>query len=207
VTLLRRRSAAAVAALAVSFVCAVLVATTVVVGVGDSDWMNPAHLLVIDRILAHPFVVLTVSIVAFLAAVVLWSRVAVLRIVALCTAACVFWAMVLLGIGYSLGHHATPTRYASPDGHYDVVVMPSSNFEGPLWILSVETHDGLLSREQYLGCMSGDNQDYAFKGLEWTGPDTASVTEGDGKTFEIHLNRGTGSPDSVIGKSLDCNIL
>ena len=98
-------------------------------------------------------------------------------------------------------HHTRAPRYVR--GHQGVVVESHGQVQGPVWLLFLHTRQGLLSRRHYLGCMDGDNEDFAFGSAQWTGPNTVRVAEGDGRTFDVTIGND-GTPDHTIGSKDAC---
>ncbi|WP_165613910.1 hypothetical protein, partial [Mycolicibacterium fortuitum] len=65
----------------------------------------------------------------------------------------------------------------------------------PITSVRVYTDRGLLSRENYLGCVNGEHD--GLKAVEWTGPRTVRVELLRGGTTTITLD-DRGRPDQTI---------
>ncbi|MGW2156684.1 hypothetical protein [Nonomuraea sp. NPDC001699] len=70
-----------------------------------------------------------------------------------------------------------------------------------IW-LSVRRDGGLLSREWDLGCFNDDDPDDGFASVSWTGPNSIEIRVGDGRTFPVALDPGSGRPRSTV--ALNC---
>jgi hypothetical protein len=87
-------------------------------------------------------------------------------------------------------------RYQSPDGSMELVVYGGSGFTSPdpVWELRMHTREGLLSRENDLGCVNPDT--VSLTGIDWIGPRAVRVGLSTG-VVDIALD-DRGRPDRTI---------
>ncbi|MFV8049462.1 hypothetical protein [Mycobacterium sp. 48b] len=103
------------------------------------------------------------------------------------------WFAMLLGSGVR-GHESQ--RLPSPNGDMEMVVFSGGGITiDPITSVHVYTNNGLLSRENSLGCVNGDRD--GLKSVEWTAPRTVRVELLRGGTTTITLDDG-GRPDQTI---------
>jgi hypothetical protein len=199
----RRRTAALLCAAAVLLAVAAMTAFPVWEW-GSENWMNPAHLLVVGRVFDHPFALGSgAAVLLGLAAVVALNHTRTRIGIAVVATALLGLTVVGAGVAAVTGYRRAVTRYPSLDGRYEVVVESHGQVQGPVWLLFLQTRQGLFSRRHYLGCMDGDNEDFAFGSAQWTGPHTVRVAEGDGRTFDVTIGND-GTPDHTVGSKDAC---
>jgi hypothetical protein len=170
------------------------------------DNLNPWQLVVLEALLDHPFVWLVAGLVSVVFAVMAATRDARVQFGAYLAALIMAMGAVHVQAQAStiFADPSPPVHHRSPDGRFDVVVAPDFWFQGPTWRITVQTNDGLLSRWHLIGCMNGDNPDYALDGVIWTGPTTVRIAQGDGTTYDIPLAPDSGRPQRTINEGRIC---
>ncbi|WP_139334894.1 hypothetical protein [Mycobacterium sp. GA-1841] len=104
--------------------------------------------------------------------------------------------IVLFALLVAGGHESEVERLPSPNGDMELAVFVGGGFTiDPIATVRVYTNNGLLSRENYLGCFNGDRD--GLKEVEWTGPRTVRVELSRGGTTTIALD-DRGRPDQTI---------
>lgn len=104
--------------------------------------------------------------------------------------------LVLFALMVAGGPESEVNRLASPDGDMELVVFTGGGFTiDPITSLRVFTHNGLLSRKSYLGCINGDRD--GLKNVEWAGPRAVRVELLRGETTTITLD-DRGRPDQTM---------
>ncbi|AIY45252.2 hypothetical protein [Mycolicibacterium fortuitum] len=124
--------------------------------------------------------------------VVKWLGVVLIVVVGVVWGGMAWFAMALAGGGR--GHESQ--RLPSPNGDMEMVVFSGGGITiDPITSVQVYTDRGLLSRENYLGCVNGEHD--GLKAVEWTGPRTVRVELLRGGTTTITLD-DRGRPDQTI---------
>lgn len=122
--------------------------------------------------------------------VVKWSAVVLVVLAGLGWGGIVLFALLLAG-----GPESEVKRLASPDGGMELVVFSGGGFTiDPITSVRVYTNNGLLSRQNYLGCFNGERD--GLKEVEWMGPRTVRIELSRGGTTTVVLDDG-GRPDQT----------
>ncbi|MGA5543660.1 hypothetical protein ACPCIR_17555 [Mycobacterium sp. NPDC051198] len=120
-----------------------------------------------------------------------WLGVVLIVVIGVVWGGMAWFAMLLAG-----GHEREVKRVPSPDDSMELAVFSGGGFTiDPITSLRVYTNNGLLSRENYLGCVNGDRD--GLKEVEWTGPRTVRVELLRGGPTTITLD-DRGRPDQTI---------
>lgn len=120
-----------------------------------------------------------------------WAAVVLVVLAGLGWGGIILFAFLVAG-----GHEREVQRLPSPKGGMELVVFRGGGFTiDPITTVRVYTDKGLLSRENYLGCVNGDRD--GLKEVEWTGPRTVRVELLRGGTTTVTVDDG-GRPDQTI---------
>ncbi|WP_454791954.1 hypothetical protein [Mycolicibacterium lutetiense] len=119
-----------------------------------------------------------------------WSAVVLVVLAGLAWGGIVLFALLVAG-----GYESEVKRLPSPDGGMELVVFRGGGFTiDPITSVRVYTNNGLLSRQNYLGCFNGKRD--GLEEVEWTGPRTVRIELSRGGTITIVLDDG-GRPDQT----------
>lgn len=124
--------------------------------------------------------------------VIKWLGVVLIVVVAVVWGGMAWFAMLLA----SGAQGKESQRLPSPDGDMELVVFTGGGITiDPITSVDVYTNNGLLSRENNLGCVNGDRD--GLKSVEWTGPRTVRFELLRGGSTTITLDDG-GRPDQTV---------
>ena len=146
--------------------------------------------------LGHPFVFAFCGTLAFAVAWAMGIRHAVFTPLGL--ALLVVAAVGVAGVGwFAWSFRDVDTevyRHPAPDGGMEAVVYSGGGFIAidPIYVLRLETDNGLRSRETTLGCVNSDVGSLGH--VEWVGPRTLRAHLSRGETFDIVVDE-RGNPD------------
>lgn len=119
-----------------------------------------------------------------------WLAVVLVVLAGLAWGGTVLFALLVAG-----GAESEVKRLPSPDGSMELVVFSGGGFSiDPITSVRVYLNNGLLSRQNYLGCFNGKRD--GLKELEWTGPRTVRIELWSDETTTIVLDDG-GRPDQT----------
>lgn len=170
------------------------------------NWLDPWGFVAFDAVLPHPFAFLAMALLALGGLVVVAARRTGTRIVAAFVAVFASGLVALVGAGISvlLLDSRDPTSHSvAPGGRLEVVVARGTEFQGPTWLLTARSRDGLASRQHWFAFLEGDNPDCGFAGLSWVDGDTARVTLGGGRTYDFRFDPD-GVPDRTLSGLYPC---
>lgn len=186
-----------------SFALLVLSITALPVWLADSgSWLNPWGFVAIDAVLPHPFVFLTMALLAVGGLVAVAARRTGNRIVGAFAAVLTSGLVALTGVGISalLLNSREPTAYSvAPGGRLEVVVVRGTEFQGPTWTLTARSRAGLASRQHRFAFLEGDNPDCGFAAVSWVDGDTARITLGGGRTYDFRFTSDAVSDRKLSG--------
>jgi hypothetical protein len=164
--------------------------------------LNPGHWVVVEDVYAQRWWLALLACLVFAVAALLGVRGSsrrglTWRVVAatLASVAGVGSALALFASAYFFPSdlHQTQRVAAPGDRPRQAIVEQGSDIIDTVWTVSVESGHGLGRRRWDAACFDADDSTYAFKSVDWTGPDQVRLTSEGAGAFTVHL-AGSGRP-------------
>jgi hypothetical protein len=179
-------------------------AAILLVGGGSVGHFNPGGHVWVGRLLDHPFVFGVVAL-ALLGAAVYLALPARPGLGLFVACSCFFGAIAWAQAGTMLNDFDAQevAAVSAPPAlgvRYEVVVRSTSDgYIDPAWTLSIrQTSRGILNREWYVGCISGDAPWNSFKHVQWESPARLKVILQRGSAGVV-VDRASGAPLERLG--------